>query len=62
MNQLDFTKISKALQTSYQAVSNGESDQEVKQKIELAHNEYLHALSHATSVDYDFIYTHNKLN
>ena len=62
MNQLDFSMISKALQTSYQAVTHGESDQEVKQKIEQAHNEYLQALSHATSLDYDFVSTQNKLN
>lgn len=56
MNELDFQKISKAIQSSYHALNDEEFDNHnVIQQFNHAQDEWLNALSHATSVDKDYL-------
>jgi hypothetical protein len=56
MNTLDFTKISKALQSSYKALNNGfEESVSVSEQLDQAQSEYMKALSYATSIDEEFL-------
>jgi hypothetical protein len=56
MNELDFSKISKALQTSYQAIINDSSNApHLVSQLNESQEEYLKALSHATDVDKEFL-------
>lgn len=53
---MDFSKIREALETSYKALLS-EAGQELSsfESISKAEDEYLHALSHATSVEKDYL-------
>ncbi len=56
LNTMDFSKIREALETSYKALLS-EAGQEISvmDNISQAQDEYLQALSHATSVEKDYL-------